>query len=192
MPADPTTLYIGIDPGTPPTMAVLYHPTGATAFYEGEELGFGTLRVTPKGKPSSALVTSPELIAETLRRLIFRGTDKPIPHLVTIERVSIRPGEALASGQRFVGSMYMAVGICQGMKLEWRTVPPSVWKRDLNVPGKMLDDGNDQVRRVAVQHFPNAAASLSRKKDHNRAEALLLAHWGKEYGLHAPRGLGGM
>lgn len=55
-------------------------------------------------------------------------------------------------------------------------VYPHVWKGKANIPGGL--DGKEVARSRAVKLFPSAM--LHRKKDHNRAEALLLAKYAKE------------
>lgn len=50
---------------------------------------------------------------------------------------------------------------------------PRNWKAPLNLVGPTV--GKDQSRALAAAMFPAAAASLARKRDHGRAEALLLA-----------------
>lgn len=52
-------------------------------------------------------------------------------------------------------------------------VDPSVWKRAMGLSGK----DKNVSRSKAVQLFPRAGPRLSRVKDHNRAEALLLAEY---------------
>ncbi|CAH2060719.1 unnamed protein product [Thlaspi arvense] len=56
-------------------------------------------------------------------------------------------------------------------------VPSSLWKRHFQLAG-----GNctkDDSRRVASELFPSLSSQLKRKKDHGRAEALLIAAYGE-------------
>ena len=53
----------------------------------------------------------------------------------------------------------------------WRLVKPNIWKKALSLP-----QGKDAARLVATQLMPWAQAQWSRKMDHNRAEAALLAY----------------
>lgn len=55
-------------------------------------------------------------------------------------------------------------------------VNPQTWKRAM-MPGEARD--KEAARLRAIQLFPSVAEDLKRKKDHNRAEALLLAEWGR-------------
>jgi hypothetical protein len=54
-------------------------------------------------------------------------------------------------------------------------VQPQTWKRAFGLIGKDKDEG----RQVALRLFPGMAQALARKMDHNRADSLLLAHWGR-------------
>ncbi|KAK9917106.1 hypothetical protein WJX75_000945 [Coccomyxa subellipsoidea] len=58
-----------------------------------------------------------------------------------------------------------------GFKVE--TVTSRAWKIDLQLNGK----GKEGSRLLALRLFPSAAELLKRKKDHGRAEAMLIAAW---------------
>jgi len=54
-------------------------------------------------------------------------------------------------------------------------VRPAAWKKSMNLPRD-----KDSARRLAQAHFPKLASShLKRKKDEHRAEALLIAAFGR-------------
>ena len=55
-------------------------------------------------------------------------------------------------------------------------VMPQVWKKHFG----LIKCDKDASRTLALDRFPWLSDSLKRKKDHNRAEALLLALYGKE------------
>jgi hypothetical protein len=57
--------------------------------------------------------------------------------------------------------------------LSFELVRPAKWKKTMG-----LTDEKGMARAKAVQMFPNVGHLLSRVKDHNRAEALLLAEYG--------------
>jgi crossover junction endodeoxyribonuclease RuvC len=50
-------------------------------------------------------------------------------------------------------------------------VEPPKWKRSFHLHGK----DKEGARQLALQRFPSAHALLARKKDHQRAEAALIA-----------------
>lgn len=91
---------------------------------------------------------------------------------VVMEQVSAMPGQGVSSmfslGDSF-GAL-RAVVACRRLALD--LVTPAKWKRDMGI-----SKDKDFARAKAIQLFPDASVVLSRKKDHNRAEALLLALW---------------
>lgn len=77
---------------------------------------------------------------------------------------------SLVNFGRLQGVIEAATGIT-----DWHTVAPSVWKKALG-----LSSHKGMSLALANEIFPFAADLLTRKGNHNRAEALLLAeyaHW---------------
>jgi crossover junction endodeoxyribonuclease RuvC len=60
-------------------------------------------------------------------------------------------------------------------RLDVRAVQPATWKRWYGLIGSEKADGIEKARAL----YPLAESHLKRKKDHNRADALLLAHFGQ-------------
>ncbi|KAL3621950.1 hypothetical protein CASFOL_034146 [Castilleja foliolosa] len=56
-------------------------------------------------------------------------------------------------------------------------VPSMLWKNAYNLTGP--SSSKDESRELAVTLFPSMSSMLKRKKDHGRAEALLIAAFGK-------------
>lgn len=67
------------------------------------------------------------------------------------------------------------LAICACLNISVSDVLPQAWKRKYN----LLKCDKDASLGAAKQLFPSLAADLSRVKDHNRAEALLIAAYGK-------------
>jgi len=65
---------------------------------------------------------------------------------------------------------------CAALRLPYTLVSPQVWKRKFG----LLQQTKDASRAAALRLFPEQAERLNRKKDHNRAEALLIAAYGRE------------
>jgi hypothetical protein len=70
-------------------------------------------------------------------------------------------------------------GILATLGASYEIVNPQVWKRHM-MPGQARN--KEAARQAANRMFPRAAADLKRKKDHNRAEAALLAEWRRRRG----------
>ena len=72
------------------------------------------------------------------------------------------------------------LGIIAALQIPHEQVAPVTWKKRL-----MMDMGQekDASRLRAMQLFPQASGSLNLKKHHGRADALLLAHYGRVYSV---------
>jgi hypothetical protein len=81
------------------------------------------------------------------------------------------------------GSLEMAF---RALRFNVELVKPRMWKKDLGLK-KTADMTQSQVkecsRQLALHLFPGAGEPLRRKMDHNRAEALLIAEWGRRHVL---------
>ena len=64
------------------------------------------------------------------------------------------------------------LGLLAALQIPYTRVRPGVWKK-----AEGLGPDKEQARLRAQQLFPGA--DLQRKRDHGRAEALLLAWWGR-------------
>jgi Holliday junction resolvasome RuvABC endonuclease subunit len=96
------------------------------------------------------------------------------PHRAFIERGQAMPRQGASSGYKFgrsVGALEATIARC-AVPLE--IVEPSVWKRTLRLKGK----DKELSRQRALELFPLAQHLLARRKDHQRAEAMLLAYYG--------------
>jgi hypothetical protein len=96
------------------------------------------------------------------------------PHRAFIERGGTMPRRGIASAYKFgrsVGALEAVIALC-AIPLE--IVEPSVWKQVLRLKGK----DKELSRQRALELFPRAQHLLARRKDHQRAEAMLLAYYG--------------
>ncbi len=83
------------------------------------------------------------------------------------------PKQGVTSTFKFGRSSGTTIGVLECLGLSIRYVSPTRWKRRYR-----LDSGGENSRRRALDLFPDSAAFFARKKDHNRAEAALIARWG--------------
>lgn len=95
-----------------------------------------------------------------------------IAHAV-IEDVSAMPKQGVSSTFRFGRAAGAVEGALAALKVPTTFVRPAIWKKDIGVKAKRAED----VRALAIQTWPDHAQRFSRKLDHNRAEAALLALW---------------
>jgi Holliday junction resolvasome RuvABC endonuclease subunit len=94
------------------------------------------------------------------------------PSEVVIEAVNAFPGQGVSSCFRFGMGTGIIRGVAQGLGFPLTEVTPAKWKKHFN-----LDRDGEKSRALALRTWPTAAKHLTHKKDHGRAEALLLAKW---------------
>jgi len=90
---------------------------------------------------------------------------------VIIEQVSAMPGQGVTSMFNFGQSFGILKGICSAMQLPMYFVRPAKWKKYFN----LINSEKDASRTKAIEIFPYFASQLSRKKDSNKADAILIA-----------------
>ena len=93
--------------------------------------------------------------------------------LVVIEQVHSMPGQGVASTFRFGQAYGTLIGVAEALGVPIEFVAPTVWKKSYK-----LGADKDKARQIASDLWPDKADLFARKKDHNRADAALLAHWG--------------
>ncbi len=87
-----------------------------------------------------------------------------------VEQVSAMPGNGVSSMFRFGQAYGTILGVIGALAIPVRHVPASKWKRALG-----LDSSAETSRARAIETWPGQAEYFARKRDHNRAEAALLA-----------------
>ena len=90
---------------------------------------------------------------------------------VVIEQVSAMPGQGVTSMFNFGQSFGILKGICSSMQLPMYFVRPAKWKKYFN----LINSEKDASRTRAIEIFPYFSNQLSRKKDSNKADAILIA-----------------
>ena len=108
---------------------------------------------------------------------LLASFSSPQSHVI-IEEAQAMPGQGTRSMFTIALGMGVWLGILGALGLAHTRVRPGVWKRTLG-----LASDKEQARLRAMQLYPSA--DLRRKKDHGRAEALLLAHYGWQR-MHDP------
>lgn len=161
-----TTLIIGIDPGLSGAMALM----GAAGL-----LAVHDIPVMAKGKGAGKVKN--EINAAGLNVLLKEWANGSADDvLVVIERVSSMPGQGVASMMSLGDTVGCIRGVvaARGYPVHW--VTPQSWKKHFGLVAGKDVDGKELARAKAIQAYPEA--DLARKKDHNRAEAILIARYG--------------
>lgn len=94
--------------------------------------------------------------------------------LVVLEHVTAMPKQGVTSSFNFGMNYGIVKGVIGAFKLPVRLVRPSIWKKHYAI-------GRDKeiARQKAISRWPSMADRLRRKLDSDRAEALLIADFGR-------------
>ena len=152
-------LIIGIDPGI----------NGAICFFEnGQVKDVLEMPTMAEGKKNKKQVNGSQIFNEISNRII-KIEKQDIK--VVIEKVSAMPGQGVTSMFNFGQSFGILKGICSAMQLPIYFVRPAKWKKYFN----LLNSEKDASRTRAIEIFPYFSSQLSKKKDSNKADAMLIA-----------------
>ena len=152
-------LIIGIDPGI----------SGSICFFQdGRIIDVIEMPNMSEGKKNKKQVNGSQIYNEILDRI--KKIDKKNIKVV-IEQVSAMPGQGVTSMFNFGQSFGILKGICSAMQLPMYFVRPAKWKKYFN----LINSEKDASRTRAIEIFPYFSSQLSRKKDSNKADAILIA-----------------
>ena len=90
---------------------------------------------------------------------------------VVVEHVTAMPGQGVTSMFNFGQSFGVIKGLCSAMQLPIHFVRPTKWKKYFN----LINSSKDASRSRAIEIFPNISEKLKRKKDTNKADAILIS-----------------
>jgi Holliday junction resolvasome RuvABC endonuclease subunit len=96
------------------------------------------------------------------------------PEHCFIERASAFPKQGVALVFKYgaaVGALYAVITLCA---IPLSVVSPAEWKRGMRLQGK----DKENARLLATELLPSARPFLALHKDHNKAEACLIALFG--------------
>ena len=150
-------IIIGIDPGI----------NGAISIVENKKI----LEVydTPTmidGKKNKRQINSAQVTNIIKERL---NKDKDV--IVVVEQVNAMPGQGVTSMFNFGQSFGVIKGICAALSLPIYFIRPTKWKKHFN----LIKTNKDASRTKVIEVYPEISSKLHRKKDSNRADAILIA-----------------
>lgn len=154
-----TVLVLGIDPGQ----------TGAVAVYDGERIEAVFDMPTMPRLHGKGNQVDPYALTTVLIDLRAGRRASAI-----IEAVSAMPGQGVSSTFHFGESLGVVLGVLGALQVPVRMVTPARWKRAAGILGR----DKDAARTLAIQHHPEVADQLTRKKDIGRADAVCIARFG--------------
>ena len=157
-------LIIGIDPGI----------SGSICFLQdGKILDVIEMPTMTEGKKNKKQVNGSQIYNEICKR-INKNEKQEIR--IVIEQVSAMPGQGVTSMFNFGQSFGILKGISSAMQLPMYFVRPARWKKYFN----LINSEKDASRTRAIEIFPYFSSQLSKKKDSNKADAILIASFHHE------------
>ena len=154
-------LIIGIDPGI----------SGSMCFFEdGKILDVVEMPTMTECKKNKKQVNGSQIYNEIIKRI--KQKDKKDIRVI-IEQVSAMPGQGVTSMFNFGQSFGILKGMCSAMQLPMYFVRPAKWKRYFN----LINSEKDASRTKAIEIFPYFSSNLAKKKDANKADAILIASY---------------
>ena len=154
-------LIIGIDPGI----------SGAICFFKnGKIIDVIEMPTMAEGKKNKRQVNGSQIyneISKRINKIEIQNTR------VVIEQVSAMPGQGVTSMFNFGQSFGILKGICSAMQLPMYFVRPAKWKKYFG----LINSEKDASRTKAIEIFPYFSSNLSKKKDSNKADAILIASY---------------
>ena len=152
-------LIIGIDPGI----------SGSICFLQdGKILDVIEMPTMTEGKKNKKQVNGSQIYNEICK---IKNNIETQDIRVVIEQVSAMPGQGVTSMFNFGQSFGILKGISSAMQLPVYFVRPAKWKKYFN----LINSEKDASRTRAIEIFPYFSSQLSKKKDSNKADAILIA-----------------
>tara|TARA_B100000886_G_scaffold339200_1_gene303943 strand:+ start:975 stop:1466 length:492 start_codon:yes stop_codon:yes gene_type:complete len=150
---------LGIDPGL----------SGAIAILENKKvLSLFDMPVMAEGKKNKKQLNSAHL-ANIIRDNITDSDEKA----VVVEQVNAMPGQGVTSMFNFGQTFGAIKGICAALNLPIFFVRPSKWKKYF----ELINSSKDSSRTKVIEMYPSLSSQLTKKKDVNKSDAILIARY---------------
>ena len=114
-----------------------------------------------------------QLNSALLAKLIKESISNTSESAVTVEQVNAMPGQGVTSMFNFGQTFGAIKGICATLELPIFFVRPSKWKKHF----ELINSSKDASRTKAIEMYPHLAEKLSKKKDVNKSDAILIARF---------------
>ena len=155
-------IIIGIDPGL----------SGAIAILENNEVKkILEIPVMSEGKKNKRQLNNAQLV-NLLKDNIKDFNDAS----VVVEQVNAMPGQVVTSMFNFGQTFGAIKGICAALGLPIYFVRPAKWKKHFD----LINSSKDASRTKVIEMYPLLSSQLSRKKDVNKSDAILIARFFSE------------
>ncbi len=150
---------IGIDPGL----------SGAIAILENNKvLNIFEIPVMSEGKKNKRQLNSAQLV-----RLLKENISENEEVSIVVEQVNAMPGQGVTSMFNFGQTFGAIKGVCAALSLPIYFVRPSKWKKHF----ELINSSKDASRTKVIEMYPHLSDQLSKKKDVNKSDAILIARF---------------
>jgi len=150
---------IGIDPGLSGAIAILN---------DNKVLELYDMPVMAEGKKNKKQLNSAQLV-----KLLKSKINNNEEIAVVVEQVNAMPGQGVTSMFNFGQTFGAIKGICAALGLPIFFVRPSKWKKHFD----LINSSKDSSRTKAIEMYPLLSDELSKKKDVNKSDAILIARF---------------
>ncbi len=153
---------IGIDPGLSGAIAVLEN---------NKVLKIFDIPVMSEGKKNKRQLNSALLVS-----LLKENVENNEEVAIVVEQVNAMPGQGVTSMFNFGQTFGAIKGICAALRFPIFFVRPSKWKKHF----ELINSSKDASRTKAIEMYPKLSDQLSKKKDVNKSDAILIARFYSE------------
>ena len=152
-------IIFGIDPGVSGAICVLK---------KGQVVKLYEMPTMIDGKKNKKQVNGSQ-VTNIIKERLKEGEEI----IVVVEHVNAMPGQGVTSMFNFGQSFGVIKGICSALSLPIYFVRPTKWKKHFN----LIKTNKDASRTKVIQTYPEISSKLSKKKDSNKADAILIARY---------------
>jgi crossover junction endodeoxyribonuclease RuvC len=153
---------IGIDPGLAGAIAILE---------ENKVIEMFDMPVMSDGKKNKRQLNSAFLV-----KLIKDNIKDMEKTVIVVEQVNAMPGQGVTSMFNFGQTFGAIKGICAALGLPIFFVRPAKWKKHF----ELINASKDASRTKVIEMYPSLSDKLSKKKDVNKSDAILIARFHSE------------
>ena len=148
---------IGIDPGLSGAIAVMHNK---------KVINMYDMPVMAEGKKNKRQLNSSQLV-----NIIKENINEDEETIVVVEQVNAMPGQGVTSMFNFGQTFGAIKGVCAALKLPIFFVRPSKWKKHF----ELINSSKDASRTKVIEMYPTLSAQLTKKRDVNKSDAILIA-----------------
>ena len=123
------------------------------------------------GKKNKRQLNSAQLV-----KLLKDNFQDETDTVVIVEQVNAMPGQGVTSMFNFGQTFGAIKGICAALNLPIFFVRPAKWKKHFD----LINSSKDASRTKAIEMYPSISDQLSKKKDVNKSDAILIARFYSE------------